>query len=326
MRANALLRLYPPAWRERYQDEVEALLDQHAVTLVTILDLFWGALDARLDPAFTSERMFRPMSRLRTSMIVVFCAYAAFTLGFLAFQRLTFPYSSVNPYTYVEFAGYSPPHPEIGIAMNIIIIAWQVGLLALAVGGVPIALDILWQAWRRRNWRTLAFFATPLVLLAICATSIYLVDTHWLTYGSEENFAAYVASDAPVLAIEAILLFGSGIASVVVISYAVARSQVSLGALRFARWAALAMTLVIAVEIIAVIYWGVQVHTALPWIYNGVSSPGLAAPITVSAADLTVVVAWMLLTLAVAVAYTFRSFTTRGPEPGAGMAPAPQAA
>ncbi len=64
MRARTLLRLYPPAWRARYQEEVEALLDQHTVTLATFLDLLWSALDARLDPAFTTERSESSMARI----------------------------------------------------------------------------------------------------------------------------------------------------------------------------------------------------------------------------------------------------------------------
>jgi hypothetical protein len=28
-----ILRLYPPAWRERYEAEMVALLEQHAITL-----------------------------------------------------------------------------------------------------------------------------------------------------------------------------------------------------------------------------------------------------------------------------------------------------
>jgi hypothetical protein len=47
---NAILRLYPRAWRERYGDEVEALLDEHPASLLDQLDLIRGALDARLHP------------------------------------------------------------------------------------------------------------------------------------------------------------------------------------------------------------------------------------------------------------------------------------
>jgi hypothetical protein len=43
-----LLRLYPKAWRQRYEAEMRAVLDQHEVTMVTRLDLLRGALDAWL--------------------------------------------------------------------------------------------------------------------------------------------------------------------------------------------------------------------------------------------------------------------------------------
>jgi hypothetical protein len=43
-----LLRLYPKAWRRRYEAEMRALLDQHEITMVTRLDVLRGALDASL--------------------------------------------------------------------------------------------------------------------------------------------------------------------------------------------------------------------------------------------------------------------------------------
>jgi TonB family protein len=44
------LRLYPRAWRERYRDEVAALLASEKPTLRVALDLIFGAVDARLNP------------------------------------------------------------------------------------------------------------------------------------------------------------------------------------------------------------------------------------------------------------------------------------
>ena len=41
-----LLRLYPAWWRDRYEDEMEAVLDQHPVTFSTVIDLVRGAADA----------------------------------------------------------------------------------------------------------------------------------------------------------------------------------------------------------------------------------------------------------------------------------------
>jgi hypothetical protein len=44
-----LLRLYPRAWRRRYEAEMRAVVEQHQVTLATRLDLLRGALDAWQD-------------------------------------------------------------------------------------------------------------------------------------------------------------------------------------------------------------------------------------------------------------------------------------
>lgn len=43
-----LLRLYPRAWRDRYGDEFEALLDQRSLRFRDGIDIVHGALDARL--------------------------------------------------------------------------------------------------------------------------------------------------------------------------------------------------------------------------------------------------------------------------------------
>ena len=47
---NALLRLYPRAWRDRYGDELVALLEDHPLTPLVLIDVIRGALDAHLHP------------------------------------------------------------------------------------------------------------------------------------------------------------------------------------------------------------------------------------------------------------------------------------
>ena len=55
MRVKWLLRLYPSAWRQRYQEEMQALLELHTITAATALDLLFGALDAWLNPAYRTR-------------------------------------------------------------------------------------------------------------------------------------------------------------------------------------------------------------------------------------------------------------------------------
>ena len=47
---KTLLRLYPRAWRERYGDEMLALLEAQPASLLDRLDLIGGAIDAHLHP------------------------------------------------------------------------------------------------------------------------------------------------------------------------------------------------------------------------------------------------------------------------------------
>jgi hypothetical protein len=48
MKADSLLRLYPRAWRDRYADELLAMVGDRPLQLRQIIDLVSGAIDAHL--------------------------------------------------------------------------------------------------------------------------------------------------------------------------------------------------------------------------------------------------------------------------------------
>jgi hypothetical protein len=50
MKVVWLLRLYPRAWRRRYEDEFAAVLEQQPTSFRLILDVILGAIDAHLWP------------------------------------------------------------------------------------------------------------------------------------------------------------------------------------------------------------------------------------------------------------------------------------
>jgi hypothetical protein len=50
--ATWLVTLYPRTWRRRYEQEMLAVLEQHHVTLLTVMDLLLGMIRARLDPQY----------------------------------------------------------------------------------------------------------------------------------------------------------------------------------------------------------------------------------------------------------------------------------
>jgi hypothetical protein len=47
---SRLVRFYPRAWRDRYEDEFLALLEARPLTSRDVLDVVWGAVDAHLHP------------------------------------------------------------------------------------------------------------------------------------------------------------------------------------------------------------------------------------------------------------------------------------
>jgi hypothetical protein len=73
-----ILCLYPRGWRQRYEDEMLALLEQHTVTLATYFDLLIGALDAQLDPSYRTEKSLLLFKDKRTIATTFLCSYAIF--------------------------------------------------------------------------------------------------------------------------------------------------------------------------------------------------------------------------------------------------------
>jgi DNA-binding PadR family transcriptional regulator len=75
--ATWVVQLYPRAWRERYEEEMLAVLDEHRITIFTLLDLAFGALETRLDPYYRTERLFAFKS-VHAATLAFFAALAAF--------------------------------------------------------------------------------------------------------------------------------------------------------------------------------------------------------------------------------------------------------
>ncbi len=64
-----LLKLYPQAWRERYEEEMLAVLMEHKITPATVVDLLIGAFDAHLnDNGFAKGARFM-RNQLRSGLI-----------------------------------------------------------------------------------------------------------------------------------------------------------------------------------------------------------------------------------------------------------------
>jgi DNA-binding PadR family transcriptional regulator len=166
-----MLCLYPLAWRERYEQEMIALLEQHQLTLWTVLDLFIGALDARLDPHYRRKRQFLPMLRLQVSWKWFFSAVLVFCFSLLFWPVLwgaDFPCNG-------DAASCALAH-TMG-AYNASLAATIVGIaqLLMIFSLFPFLLMLLgWIGFQARRTRDLLRTLPVALLVLLCLLAFYI--------------------------------------------------------------------------------------------------------------------------------------------------------
>jgi hypothetical protein len=282
-----LLRLYPMTWRVRYGEEFAAVLEVCPLRLTTLMDVLLGALDAHINPQDTSGRIMQMINRPRRSAIVVFWAYIAFVLA------------GLNYFTSTEDDLNRLMHGRADIAAAYFVIeaGAALALLAVLVGGVPLALAALRRAWEQKRWDIPLLLAVPPVALAI-----------WL--GWTLIIALVIARRGPPptgVDPRAGLVFLSwgglfvlaAIASTSAVSIAMSRSEVSPHLFRVALWPALAATVCMAIVLAAVVMWGLAVRTDVPSYFNTPDTPFRVAYALTWFADVAVMA---VVTLVAAVA------------------------
>ena len=166
-----ILRLYPPAWRERYESEMIALLEQHHLTLWTMLDLLVGALDARLDPHYHRARQLLPLRRIRTSWQLASAAFVAFWIALLPWFWLSVLGIDPDARCYEWGTGFALCNMRVTVGMQTGSLAHT--LLGNIMGWLPVLLiffaGILVQAHgRKARTNLLLAFLVTIGMLALC--------------------------------------------------------------------------------------------------------------------------------------------------------------
>jgi hypothetical protein len=150
--ARAALALYPPSWRDRYADEVRALLDESSAGPGAVLSLAWRALPAWIWPP---PRVHDRPARMRSHLSTALMAWSMLAGLGLLFAQLT------------QFQGYRPAgHPLIGWSYAVFDVALAVSALAAGIGGLPLWLLMLRQAHRDMRPRHITYLLAPIVVPA----------------------------------------------------------------------------------------------------------------------------------------------------------------
>lgn len=155
-----LLSLYPEAWRDRYGEEMSALLAQTPPSITATLDLLRGALTAHLRPLSGSA----PAARVKATIAHVVGCFIVFCVFGSGFAKTT------ENFDYTEHV-----HPLLGISHSVIWVAAIAAAGALALAAAPLALASLAVARRTREPALIKLIVVAPAAIAIFAGSVELL-------------------------------------------------------------------------------------------------------------------------------------------------------
>jgi hypothetical protein len=280
-----LVRLYPPAWRARYGEELEALIvassDGRRVTWRVRADVALGAVRERLRAAGLTGDGPAP-TRVRGGALLTLCAWALFTVAGLAVQKFSEHWQDATP-------ADSRALPSAAFAA--LVIAAVCGSL-LVLAGIGSAMPSLAAFLRAGGWPTIrrrVVIAAVVTGAAIAATVALVVWAHALT-GRERDghdLAYAIAFVAWALLIVA-TLFSWTAAAVA----AAGRLRLPAATLRIASRLAGGAAVAMAAMTAATAVWWASLADAAPWFLAGRPVGSNASPV---APELAVAATLMLL-------------------------------
>ena len=275
-----LTHLYPRPWRERYADEFDALLEQCLHSPLDVVDILLGALDAHLqllNGENVNWRLMNMLNKLRTTILIVFAAYIAFIVAGMALVGLVDD-SPMIPLMQSERAP--------ALAMDIIRLGSVVALLAVVVGGLPLAISVFRRALTvdRRNLGLLLVPVISFFVLVLYFGFIFLVATSRIQINGvvptvqPDNFP--LGNRIMLVGLALIFVLGA-IASTLAVWKVIFRTNaarttfqtagrvVSIDIYKFAYVPAVIATGCMLAMTIATIVWSFLVFSALPGVFFG---------------------------------------------------------
>jgi hypothetical protein len=221
--------------------------------------------------------------RLLSAEITVFAAYIAFVVAGMVFAKMV---------EYDDFSDVTHGNALISAAFNTLVAGAYIALLAVVVGGLPLAFAAARYAITTRRWRMLALLAAPLLAFATLLGYVALVGS---VLAPTFHTGNGVTPGNVVLFVGLGLVFALGAAfSVYGVARAVRESEISPRMLAFARVPALMTTLAMTVMTGALIVWGFALRAAAPGLFG--AGEGIL--------ETNVALNWLGVTLVMALATT----------------------
>jgi hypothetical protein len=275
-----LTRLYPLSWRNRYGAEFEALLEECLHSPLDVLDVIFGAFDAHLqllNGENINWRLLNMLNKLRTTILMVFASYIAFIIAGMSLVGILDD-SPMVPLMQTD--------PAPAFAMAVIRIASVLALLAVIIGGIPLAITVIRHALAsdRANIKLLLVPVISFALLVLYFGFVFLIGTGQIQI--EGIVQAVQPNNFPLgnrlLLAGLMLIFVLGaIASTWAVWTAISHTDieqasfhpigrtVNINLYKFAYFPAVVTSVSMAVMAIATIVWSKMVFSALPQVFLG---------------------------------------------------------
>jgi hypothetical protein len=275
-----LTRLYPRPWRERYAEEFDALLEQCLHSPLDVVDIFLGALDAHLQ-LFSGEnvnwRLMNMLNKLRTTILIVFAAYIGFVVAGMALVGLLDD-SPMIPLMQTHLAP--------SLLMDVVRLGSVVALLAVVVGGLPLAITVIRRAFTvdRQNLGLLLVPVVSFVVMGLYFGFIFLVGTgriHINGLAPVVQPGNFPIGNRLLLAGLMLIFVLGAIASTLAVWKVVSRADIAqatfhpggrelnINVYKFGYIPAVIATVSMMVMTVATIIWSFIVFSALPQVFFG---------------------------------------------------------
>jgi hypothetical protein len=152
----------------RYEEEFTALLEQCLYSPLDVLDILLGALDAHmllLSGDSLPWRVMNMLNKMRTAILIVFAAYIGFVIAGFGLVGMA------DDSPMIEL---TKTNPALSAARNIIQVGSAIALLAVVVGGLPLAIVVIRRALTKPK-KGLGLLLVPAVaFLAVVAYGLIL--------------------------------------------------------------------------------------------------------------------------------------------------------
>jgi hypothetical protein len=293
-----MVRLYPRVWRERYEEEFGALLEERHASVLDVCDVALGALDAWLFPQVAGERSVAFMvGRMRRSVLLVLWSWVGVVAAGVGFQKMT---------EYEDFVRAARESAPVGAAFDAVVVGALVTLAAVLVGGIPIVFAALRDALGSGRKDVPLLLCVPPLSLGVFVG--YVLVLMRVVYPFLGNLTIHDPVNVALFLSIVVMFLLAAVASTASVSGAVGRSGVGESLYRFALYPAALAALSMVVVSVATAVWGLALWAQAPILFSG--DDGLLA--TPTAASWLAILAVMAVCACTSVVAAVRGLRASG--------------